>query len=212
MKTINIGSFLAIMTVLIAVLGCSKLGKFGATNVSNDPGSLRSDEKRTYTESGKEWASFDLDQTDMKVDLPAMAADKTPPMPPSYKEVFSAMHIYAFDDRDFTASFSELAPTGKRKWKIKELADTSMTALKKQLPSLIYTLDVQSETNAKYNGSFTRNGKNFDLIGCCIYKKSDPARVWAVMALYPKDNADARAAGQRIIDSVAFKGASETCR
>jgi hypothetical protein len=196
---------------LVTILGCGRL----AQQISNDKPKTGNDGPNTFTLDGKEWNSFDLDQSDIKVDLPGQPIDKTPTssqLPPGYKEVFSSMRVHAYDEKDFGSSYTQLVPTGKRNFKIKELADTSMTALKRQAPDLTYTLDIKSETNAKYNGTFTRNGKSFDLRGCCIYKKTNPARVWAVITVYPKDNADARTAGQRIIDSVVFNGSSEECK
>ena len=195
--------FLAVVVGLVAILGCRQLTQ-SSGNESNG--------SKTYTAAGKEWKSYDLDQTDLKLDLPASPEDKTPQLPASSKDIFSAMRIYALHDKDFEVSATELVPTGKRKWQIKDLADTNMTALKRQLPDLTYTLDVASDTNAKYNGSFTKNGKNFDLRGCCVYKKAGPARVWAIFTLYPKDNTDARSAAQRVIDSVVFKNSTEECK
>ena len=86
-----------------------------------------------------------------------------------------------------------------------------MTAFKRQIPDLKYDLDIRSDSNAKYNGTFTKFGKTFDLRGCCIYKKTNPARVWAILTFYPKDNPEAQAAGQRAIDSVVFNGSTEEC-
>lgn len=200
---------------LVTVLGCGKFIKQASNTEakSDSEGPPRSSSK-TFSLEGKEWKSFDLDQMDMRVDLPGQPSDKTPPesmMPPGWDRVFSGMHIHAYDEGDFASSYSELIPTGKRSFTIKELADTSMTALKKQARDLTYTLDVTSPTNAKYNGSFTRNGKNYEVRGCCIYQKSDPLRVWAVVTVYPKDSSDGETASQKIIDSAVFKGSSEKC-
>jgi len=191
---------------LFVVLGCSQLSKLRNAESTN------TSEPTQAKSEPKEWKTYDLDQTDIKVDLPQAPKNKTPPMPPSYKEIFSAAHIYSYDDKDFGSSMTELVPTGKRKLTLKELADTSMTALKRQMPDLTYTLDTRSDTNTKYNGTFTRNGKSFDVRGCCIYKKDAPARVWAVLTLIPRDNAEAATTAQRIIDSVSFKNSSETCK
>lgn len=192
---------------LVAILGCGKL-----TQLGNGEPKVDDSDSKSFKAAGKEWASFDLAETDVRVDLPGRPSDKTPPLPPNAKAVFSAMRIHAYDDRDFSAAITELVPTGKKNWLIKDLADTSMASLKKQIPDLTYTLDIKSETNAKYNGSFTRNGKSFDLRGCCVYKPARPGRVWAVLTLYPRDNVDAQAAGQRVIDSVVFKNSSEECK
>ncbi len=199
--------FLVIIIGLMVILACRQFTQVGngGSNVSNDG-------SRSFTLAGKEWSSYDLDQTDVKADFPGKPKDQSPQMPPNAKEIFSAMRIYAYDDKDFRSSVTELTPTGKRKWNIKDLADTSMTALKKQLPGLTYTLDIKSETNAKYHGAFTDNGKSIELRGCCVYKKADPARVWAVLTLYARDNADAQTTAQRIIDSVVFKGSPEECK
>jgi hypothetical protein len=196
-----------VMIGLFITLTCKQWTKSGSNDVSN----ARNSNSRSFTADGKEWASFDLKDTDLKVDFPGTPVDKSPPLPPSYKEVFSAARIYAYDEKDFQSSATELIPTGKGKLTIKLLADTSMTAVKKQLPDLTYTLDIQSDTNAKINGSFSKNGKSYDLRGCCIYKKAKPARVWEVLTLYPKENTDAQTAGKRIIDSAVFKDSTEEC-
>jgi hypothetical protein len=86
-----------------------------------------------------------------------------------------------------------------------------MASLKRQIPGLTYTLDLKSDTNAKYNGSFSRNGKEFEVKGCCIQQKGANPRVWAVVTIFPKDNADGRTASERIINSAQFKDSSETC-
>jgi hypothetical protein len=205
---------IVILIGLTAVLACgrfSKLANSGSDTGSDEPKTL-DPRAGAFTLAGKEWTSFELAQTDIKVDLPGRPSDKSPEMPQNARTIFSAMRIHAYDDKDFASSFTELVPTGSRKFEIKYLADTSMAALKKQIRDLTYTLDIRSETNAKYTGSFTRNGKNYDLRGCCVYKKGNPARVWAILTLSPKDNADAQTAGQRIIDSVVFKDSSEECR
>ena len=196
---------------LVTVLGCGKLIR----QATNDEPKASDVSSNTFTLAGKEWKSFDLDEMDIKVDLPGQPVDKSPEesqLPAGYKEVFSSMRIHAYDDKDFGSSYSQLVPTGARKFDIKYLADTSMTALKKQARDLSYTLDIKSPSNAKYNGTFTKNGKSFELKGCCIYQKSNPARVWAVITLYPIDNADGRTASRRIIESVSFKGSSEECK
>lgn len=196
---------------LVTILGCGRLSQQG-NNVQPNAREERSD---TFTLAGKEWKTFELDQTDITVDLPGQPSDKTPPdsmMPAGYREIFSAMHIHAYDDKDFGSSYTQLVPTGKRKFELKELADTSMAALKKQARDLDYTLDIKSPSNAKYNGTFTRNGKNFELRGCCVFQKTNPTRVWAVITVYPKDSDDGRTASDRIIQSVKFKGSSEECK
>jgi len=199
---------LVIIIGLIAILGCGQLAKLR----NDEPKIVRDEPSKDSPLIGKDWKSFDLKETDIKVDLPGEPKDRTPPMPASYKTVFSAMHIYSYDEKGLDSSYSELVPTGKKTFTIKELAETSMTALKKQIPSLTYDLDIQSDTNAKYNGTFTRNGKTYDVRGCCIYKKTKPSRVWAVMTLAPQDNPDAQQAGQRIINSVVFKDSDEVCK
>ncbi len=205
------GTLMVALVGLVVVLGCSKL-----TELANKAEKTKSgDDPKAFTLAGKEWTNVALEQTDIKVDLPGKPADKTPPsamLPAGYKEVFSAMHIWSYDEKDFQSSFTELVPTGKRQWKIKDLADTSMTAVKRQLPDLNYTLDVKSETNAKYNGSFSKNGKAYDLRGCCIYKKGKDARVWAVITLIPNANGDAQSASDRMISSVTFKDSPEACK
>ncbi len=205
--TNKFGSLTVVILGLAVMLGCRQLTQTQTDEPKNGP-----ETSSTFTLAGKEWTTQNLKDTDLTVSLPGNASDKSPQMPPSYKEIFSAMHIYSFDDKDFASSYTELVPTGKRSWQIKDLAETSLAALKRQIPTLTYTIDIKSESNAKYNGSFTRNGKAFDLRGCCIYKKSAPARVWAVLTLYPKDNADAQTAGQKIIDSVVLKDSTESCK
>jgi hypothetical protein len=196
---------------LVTVLGCGRL----AQQLSNDTPAKASDEgSSSFSLSGKEWKSFDLDQMDIKVDLPGQPSDKTPlpsQFPAGTKEIFSSMRIHSYDEKDFASSYSQLIPTGKRKFEIKDLADTSMTALKRQARDLTYKLDVQSSANAKYDGSFTRGAKSYEVKGCCVYQKTEPTRVWAVITVYPKDSADGRTASQRIIDSVSFKGSAEKC-
>ena len=196
--------------IFAAVLGCKQLTELANTNKAK-PTPI-DDPPRTFTLTGKEWKTYDLAGTDIKIDLPAEPKDQTPPLPASYRSVFSAMHIHSYDEAGFNSSYSELVPTGKKKFTIKELADTSMAALKRQVPDLNYTLDIRSDTNAKYNGSFTRNGKPYELRGCCIYKMGAQARVWAVLTLYPKDNADGQTASGRIIDSAVFRGSEEQCK
>ena len=201
-----------LILALVTVLGCGRLAK----QIANDEPKTNSVESssKSFALAGKEWKTFELDQMDITVDLPGQPSDKTPPeskMPAGTKEIFSSMRIHSYDEKDFASSYSQLVPTGKRSFTIKELADTSMTALKKQQRDLSYTLDIASPTNAKYNGTFTRNGKTYDVRGCCIFQKS-PARVWAVITLSPQDNADGRTASERIIGSVGFKGSSEECK
>lgn len=199
-----------IILIFAAVLGCKQISELANTNKAK-PTPI-DDPPRIFTLAGKEWKTYDLAGTDIKIDLPAEPKDQTPPLPASYKSVFSAMHIHSYDEAGFNSSYSELVPTGKRKFTIKELADTSMAALKRQVPDLNYTLDVRSDTNAKYNGTFTRNGKPYEVRGCCIFKTGNDSRVWAVLTLYAKDNADAQTASGRIIDSAVFKGSDEVCK
>lgn len=212
--TKNRANFIIVLMLgLIAVLACRP----GANteNVAEKPASEtdtpRGDVSKTYTDEGKTWNTYDLERSDIKIELPGKPSDKTPPLPPGFSEAFSAMNIQAYDDNDLSIGATELSPAGKRKWKIKELAETSMMATKRQLPDLEYTLDVTSDTKARYNGTFTKRGKSFELRGCCIYKKDDPRRVWAILTLYPKDNADARQAAERVINTVAFENSLEEC-
>jgi hypothetical protein len=195
---------------VVTILGC---GRFSG-RVSNDAPKTRDEVSSTaFSLDGKEWKTHELDDMDIAVDLPGEPSDKTPPQsrfPAGSQQIFSSIRIHAFDEKDFGSSYTQLVLTGKRKFTIKELADTSMTAVRKQRGDLSYTLDIKSPTNAKINGTFTHNGKNFELRGCTIYQK-DPSRVWEVLTLYPKENADGRTAGTRIIESAAFKGSSEEC-
>jgi hypothetical protein len=195
----------------VTIVGC---GRF-TERVTNDAPRVAHDRSsKEFTLAGKEWASVELDQMDIKVDLPGEPSDKSPQLsklPRSYTEIFSSIRVHSYDEKDFGSSYTQLVPTGKRKFEIKELAETSMAAVKKQRGDLSYTLDITSPTNAKINGTFTHNGKTFELRGCCIYQKN-PARVWEVLTLYPKDSTDGRTAGQRIIESAVFKGSSEDCK
>jgi hypothetical protein len=199
----------SVVLLLLAVLGCSRLSELSKKKKSDtNSGSKRSN---SFTLDGKQWNSYTLENMDVTIELPGKPSDKTPVMPPEYRAVFSAMHISAYDEKDFQSSVTELVPTGARKFTIKQLADTSMTALKRQISDLAYTADIKSETNAKINGSFTKNGKSYDVRGCCIYQKTKPERVWEVLTLLPKDNADAQTASQRMISSVVFKNSTEQC-
>ena len=203
---------IAVVVGLVAILGCKLLSQIGKNAVANVSSTPLDQPSKTYSAEGKDWKSYDLAQTDIKIDFPGAPVDQSPPLPESYKAVFSAMRINAYTDHDLNVSATELVPTGKRKFEIKFLADTSMTSLKRQLPDLQYTLDVTSDTKARYNGTFTRSGKPYELHGCCLYKKTDPSRVWAVLTLYAKANGDAAQAAQRIIDSAVFKSATEDCK
>lgn len=198
--------------LLVVVLGCSQISELAnkAANTGDGPktGKL---ESGSFTLTGKEWSSYPLDDTDVTVDLPGKPSDKTPPLPPSYRTVFSAMNIRAFDEKDFQSSVTELVPTGTRKFKIKELAETNIAAMKKQIPNLVDNIEIRSDTNAKLSGTFSKNGKNYELRGCCIYKKTSPQRVWAVLTLFPKENGDAQTASERIINSAVFKDSTEKC-
>jgi hypothetical protein len=197
---------------LVTILGCGRFTQ--QANTSSESTSTLDQPSNTFTLAGKEWKTFELDRMDIKVDLPGEPSDKSPQpsqLPAGSQQVFSSMRIYSYDDKDFGSSYTELAPTGKRSFEIKELADTSMAALKRQARDLEYKLDIKSPTNAKYDGTFTRNGKSFELKGCVVHQKANPARVWAVITLYPKDSSDGRTASQRIIESASFKGSSEEC-
>ena len=192
---------------LVVVLGCGKLTEF----VKEASNSGNSNQAKFSDKAAREWNTFELPNTDMKIEAPGKPGDRSSPMFAMYREVFSAMHVYSYDEKDFTVGMTELVPTGKRKFTIKELADTSMAAAKNQAPDLKYTIDIQSDSKAKYDGSFTRKGRTFEVRGCCIYQKADPKRVWAVIAIYAADNVDAQAASMRIIDSASFKDSSEEC-
>lgn len=201
------------IVALVTVLGCGRLTKELSSDAPKS-NTNNQDVSKSFTLAGKEWKSVELDQMDITVDLPGQPGDKTPSeaqMPAGTKQIFSSMRIHSYDENDFQSSYSQLVPTGKRAFTIKELADTSMTALKRQARDLNYTLDVQSPTNAKYNGTFTRNGKPYEVHGCCISQKS-PARVWAVITVFAKDNDDARSASERIIQSAKFAASTEACK
>lgn len=208
----RITSLFAISILLFALLGCSRLSDLTnkATNTGDVP-SIDNLSSPSFSLGGKEWSNHSFENMDVTIDLPGKPSDKSPPLPPSYRVIFSAINIHAYDDKDFQSSVSQLSPTGARKFTIKELADTSLAAVKKQIPNLTYETEIKSETNAKLVGSFTRNGKNYDVRGCVIYKKPKPERVWAVITLFPKDNADAQTASARMINSVVFKDSNEKC-
>lgn len=202
-----------IILMMVSVLGCNRLSEFVNNRIqTDDTTNTGKSDSGTFTLNAKEWSSYSLENMDVTIELPGKPSDKTPPLPPSYRAIFSAMNIQAFDEKDFQSSVTQLVPTGARKFKIKELADTNMAAVKRQIPDLVYSVDITSEANAKLNGSFTKNGKNYELRGCCIYKKSKPERVWAVLTLFPKDNADGQTASLRMINSVTFKDSAEECK
>lgn len=214
MSKSKVNLLLTLALCLVSTLACNKFSEIAknATNTATpEPPKASSG---SFSLEGKEWKFYDIAGTDIKIELPGEPKDKSPSaaqIPPSYKAIFSEMHISALDDHGFSVAASQLDPTGKRKFTIKELADTSMAAMKKQLPDLQYTLDTPSDTKAKYNGSFTKNGKSYDVGGCCLYKKSDPTRVWAIITIVPKDNPDARTAADRAINNVTFTGGTESC-
>ena len=208
----NKASLVAFLVLgLVSVLGCGQLQeKF----IESLPKETESSPKG-FSLAGKEWKTFELDGMEIKVDLPGDPSDKTPSasqMPLGASEVFSAIKIHAYDEKDFGSSYSQLNPTGKQKLQLKELADTSMAAIKKQAPDLKYRLEMKSAATARYIGSFSRSGKSFELRGCCVYQKSKPERVWSVITVFEKDNADGQTASKRIIESVTFKDSSETCQ
>ncbi|MFZ1700329.1 MAG: hypothetical protein WBO10_08280 [Pyrinomonadaceae bacterium] len=206
----KVNLLLIILILLIPVLACQQIA-----NVGKEVSNAGSDEPTTNSDKPKEWKIYGLDGTDISLELPGEPSDKSPQpeqLPASYKAIFSSMRIYALDKPTFSVSATELAPTDKRKWQIKDLADTSMAAMKRQLPGLNYTLDISSETKAIYSGSFSKNGKDYELRGCCIYKKNDTARVWAIISFYQKGSEEAKSSVERAIDSVAFNGTSEVCK
>ena len=198
--------------LLITVLGCGRFTRQASNDSTPIPSSGQT--SNIFTLDGKEWKSYDLDDMDIRVDLPGAPVDKGPPMsqmPAGTKEVFSSMRLHAYDEKDFASSYTQIIPTAKMNKGIKELADASMGALKKQASDLSYTVDMKSPSNVKYSGTFTKNGKNYELKGCCIFQKANPARIWSVITAYPIDNADGRTASERIIQSATFKGSSEEC-
>lgn len=210
----NKAALISSLTILVlVVLGCGQLSDLAGNKTKTDgETNTRKLESGSFTLAGKEWSSYTIKNSDVTIELPGKPTDKSPPLPPHYRTTFSAMNIHAYDEKDYQSSVTELAPTGARKFTIKELAETSLAALKRQIRDLTYNIDIKSETNAKLNGSFTRNGKNYDLKGCCIYKKTKPERVWAVLTLFPKDNTDAQTASQRMINSVVFNDSNEKCQ
>ena len=202
---------------LVTVLGCGRFFQGANNNITNSSVETKPTTEPTsgpFTLAGKEWRSFDLDETDITVELPGEAKDISPKphqLPPNFSDVFTAMRLYSYDSGDFQSSYTQFAPTGKRQFQIKELGDTNMGSIRKQAPDLKYTLDVKSPTNAKYAGTFSRNGKEYELKGCVINQKVKPLRVWAVITVYPKGNADGETASRRIIESAVFEGSSEEC-
>ncbi len=216
--TNKLNLFLVVFLCLASALACSKFTEL-AKNAANSVEKETKDSPKLpsggpFTLEGKDWKFYDISGTDIKIELPGEPKDKSPKpeqLPPGYKEIFSAMHISALDDGGFSVAASQLDPTGKRKFTIKELADTSMMAMKRQLPDLKYTLDTSSDTKAKYTGSFTKNGKDYEVGGCCLYKKTDPSRVWAIITFVPNGNADARTAADRALKNVTFSGGTDTC-
>ncbi|MBV9214792.1 MAG: hypothetical protein JO053_01340 [Acidobacteria bacterium] len=196
-------AYAAAVSLFFAVIGCSKLTEL-ANKASNS---------NTQPQAGKTWVSYDLASTDMHAELPGPPKDESPALPEAYKAFYTAMHIYAYDAKDFQSSFTELVSTGKKKFEIKTLADTSMTVMKKQLTDLDSTVDVRSPTNAHVSGSFTKGGKNLELTGCVVYKKgANPEKVWSIFALYPKDSPDLKTQAERIVASASFKDSTESCK
>src|ERR1051325_3020264 len=120
----KIGMSLVTMVGFAVVLGCGKL-----TELANKTANTRTDDApKEFTLAGKEWKSYNLEQTDIKVELPGAPSDKTPSeslMPAGYKQIFSSMRIWSYDEKGFQSSYTQLVPSGKKKWTIKELADTS---------------------------------------------------------------------------------------
>lgn len=213
----RINLILVVGLCLASALACNKFTEL-VKNASNSTETKNTEKTKLpsteFSLEGREWKFYDIKGTDISIEMPGEPIDRSPKpeqIPPSYKEVFNAMHISALDDRGLSIAASQLDPTGKRKFTIKELADTSMMAMKKQLPNLKYELEVVSETKAKYNGTFTKNGKEYYVRGCCLYKKTDPLRVWAIITYFDKTNGDARTAAQRAIDGVKFAGGADTC-
>jgi len=213
----RINIVLIVSVCLASSLACNKFTEL-VKNASNSSETKNTEKTRLpsaeFSLEGKEWKFSDIKGTDISIEMPGEPIDRSPKpeqLPPSYKAIFSGMHISALDERGLSIAASQLDPTGKRKFTIKELADTSMQAMKRQLPDLKYELEVTSETKAKYTGTFTKNGREYDVRGCCLYKKADPLRVWAIITYFDKTNGDARTAAQRAIDGVKFAGGTDTC-
>ncbi len=196
---------------LVVVLGCGQLQK----QISDKLPTAIDDSSPNFSLAGKEWKTFDLESMDISVELPGEPADRSPAasqLPPGSKAIFEAVKIHAYENKDFTSSYSQLELTGKQKFEIKDLADKAMTAIRNQARDLKYTVDVTSDSKAKYDGTFSRNGKVFEVKGCCIYQKTKPERVWSVITVAPQGNADAQTASQRIINSATFASSSDTCQ
>lgn len=212
----NKAALIAAVLVVFAVLGCGQLSEklTGKKTSSNSPSSGPMPSSGEFSLDGKDWSRHELAKTDIAIELPGEPKDELSDpskIPAGTKAVFSSMSLYSFDQGEFRSSYTQLTPANKLNVPIKQLADTSMTSLKRQIPGLTYTLDLKSESNAKYNGSFKRNGKDFEIKGCCIQQKGSNPRVWAIITIFPKDNADGRTASERIINSAKFTGSSETC-
>ncbi|HMT08684.1 MAG TPA: hypothetical protein PKA82_11825 [Pyrinomonadaceae bacterium] len=196
--TNKLNLFLVVFLCLASALACSKFTEL-AKNAANSVEKETKDSPKLpsggpFTLEGKDWKFYDISGTDIKIELPGEPKDKSPKpeqLPPGYKEIFSAMHISALDDGGFSVAASQLDPTGKR--------------------NLKNTLDTSSDTKAKYTGSFTKNGKDYEVGGCCLYKKTDPSRVWAIITIVPNGNADARTAADRALKNVTFSGGTDTC-
>ncbi len=215
--TNKVNLFLVLFLCLASALACNKFTEL-VKNASNSSETKNTEKTKLpateFSLEGKEWKFYDIKGTDISIEMPGEPIDRSPKpeqLPPSYKADFSGIHVSALDDRGLSIAASQLDPTGKRKFTIKELADTSMQAMKRQLPDLKYELEVSSETKAKYTGTFTKNGKEYDVRGCCLYKKTDPLRVWAIITYFDKTNGDARTAAQGAIDGVKFVGGTDAC-
>jgi hypothetical protein len=212
----NKAAIIAAVLVAFAVLGCGQLSEklTGKKPSSSSPSSGPMPSSGEFSLDDKDWKRHDLAKTDIAIELFSEPKDELSDpskIPAGTRSVFSAMSLHSLDDGEFRSSYTQLTPAGKLNVPIKQLADTSMASLKRQIPGLTYTLDLKSDTNAKYNGSFSRNGKEFEVKGCCIQQKGANPRVWAVVTIFPKDNADGRTASERIINSAQFKDSSETC-
>ncbi len=213
----RINLILLVVLCFVFALACNKFTEL-VKNASNSTETKNTEKTKLpateFSLEGREWKFYDIKGTDISIEMPGEPIDRSPrpdQIPPSYKEVFSGLHVSALDDRGLSIAAMQLDPTGKRKFKIKELADKSMQAMKRQLPNLKYELEVVSETKAKYTGSFSKNGQEHIVRGCCLYKKSDPSRVWAIITYYYKENADAATAAQQAIDGAKFAGGTDSC-
>lgn len=143
----NRAAILAAVVVIFSVLGCGQLSEKlgGKKSSSSSPSSGPMPSSGEFSLDGKDWKRHELAKTDIAIDLPGEPKDELSDpskIPAGTRAVFSSMSLYSFDDGEFRSSYTQLTPAKKANVPIKQLADTSMASLKRQIPGLTYTLDI----------------------------------------------------------------------